>query len=187
MNGCGTDFDDGGGEEGGDLYLYNTYENLKNRYGIESVGDYPIVDNNPGAISHYMPLDAGDCTVYNGWTMHCANGNKKNLTKRKKTRKDANDVDDNHTTASTFQTRYAIAISYVASHAEVWHNIPGVRRNVNTNRARGQSKSLALRGEAEERAKEAERAEKAQGEEMADREERASETDVVMLCHVNGV
>jgi len=156
LNGCGTDFDDGGGEEGGDLYLYNTYENLKNRYGIESVGDYRIVDNNPGAISHYMPLDAGDCTVYNGWTMHCANGNKKNLTKRKKTRKDANDVDDNHTTASTFQTRYAIAISYVASHAEVWHDIPGVGRNVNTNSARGQSKSLAFLGDAEDRANYAE-------------------------------
>ena len=103
-----------------------------------------------------MPLDAGHCAVHNGWTMHCANGNEKNLTKRKKKRKGANDGNDNHNTVPAFQTRYAIAISYVDSHAEVRHNIPGVGRNVNRNNARGQSNNLAFLGDAEDRSSYAE-------------------------------
>ena len=55
-----------------------------------------------------------------------------------------------------FQTRYAIAISYVDSHAEVRHNIPGVGRNVNRNNTRGQSNNLDFLGDAEDRSSYAE-------------------------------
>ena len=40
----------------------NEYDRLENRYGDD------------GGISHHMPLDMGDVTVHNGWTLHSADG-----------------------------------------------------------------------------------------------------------------
>ena len=165
-NGRGVDYDDasassgGGGDGGGtDEYQYNAYEHLTTRYGIENVGDDRIVDNNPGVIGHHMPLNVGDCTVHNGWTMHCANGNKKNMSKKK------NGSGGSCCANSTFQTRYAIAISYVDSHAEVRGDVPGVGKNVNVSvngsgkgkmNRRGFSRAVAFLGDAEDRASYAE-------------------------------
>lgn len=62
------------------------YDRLEDRYG--------------DIVSHHMPLDVGDVTVHNGWTLHCAG---------------AADV--------MKRDRYAIAISYVDGRAEVRENI----------------------------------------------------------------
>jgi ectoine hydroxylase-related dioxygenase (phytanoyl-CoA dioxygenase family) len=98
---------------------YNAYDHLATRYGIENVDDNRIVDNNKGAIDHHMPMNVGDCTVHSGWTMHCANGNEN---------------------SGYARTRYAIAITYVDSYAEVRKDIPGVGQNVSVKRSKGNRK-----------------------------------------------
>lgn len=139
-NGRGIEYDNKQGSGVG----YNAYDHLTTRYGIANVGDDRIADNNPGVIGHHMPLNAGDCTIHNGWTMHCANGNTNNLTKKKNG-------------GALFQTRYAIAISYVDSHAEIREDIPGVGKNVSRkkkvsgDRNRSSAENTFL-GDAEDRA-----------------------------------
>ena len=141
-NGRGTEYDaddDDGGATG-----YNAYDSLTTRYGIQNVGDDRIIDNNPGVVGHHMPLDPGDCTIHNGWTMHCANGNKKNMIKKK-----------NAESASSFKTRYAIAVSYVDSHAEVREDVPGVGKNImvqGKDKRRPNSRSLPFLGDSEDSA-----------------------------------
>jgi ectoine hydroxylase-related dioxygenase (phytanoyl-CoA dioxygenase family) len=172
------DDDDGVDQEddAGDGY-YNAYEHLTTRYGIENVADDRIVDNNPGVIGHHMPLNVGDCTIHNGWTMHCANGNKKNMvsknkkkkTKEQKQKHGGKSAAATSITASSaiFKTRYAIAISYVDSHAEVRGDVPGVGKNVNANHRKdnntasdrdrsSSTRSLPFLGDAEDRASYAE-------------------------------
>ncbi|KAL7543712.1 hypothetical protein ACHAXR_013531 [Thalassiosira sp. AJA248-18] len=104
-NGRGTEFGDDSGGRGG----YNAYDHLATRYGIDNVDDDKITDNNKGVIDHHMPLNIGDVTVHNGWTMHCANGNRN---------------------SGYASTRYALSITYVDSHAEVREDIPGVGKNM---------------------------------------------------------
>ena len=153
-NGRGTDYEDDGHDykDDNEEDSYNAYENLTGRYGIQNVGNDRIVDNNPGVIGHHMPLNIGDCTVHNGWTMHCANGNKKNIGKMNMNK------NKNSRDAVPFQTRYAIAISYVDSHAEVRGDIPGVGKNVMSHQTGGRhrNRSLTFLGDAEDRASYAE-------------------------------
>ena len=52
------------------------------------------------SVSHHMPLEVGDVTVHNGWTLHCAG---------------AADILE--------RDRYAIALTYVDGRAEVRDNI----------------------------------------------------------------
>ena len=100
-----------------DSSSYNAYSHLTTRYGIDNnVGDDRIVDNNPGVIDHHMPLSVGDCTVHSGWTMHCANGNTQN--------------GSSGSGSGVSTTRYAVAITYVDSRAEVREDVPGVGKNV---------------------------------------------------------
>lgn len=108
-----------GTEYGGNDGAADSYPNLATRYGIENVDDNRILDNNKGAIDHHMPMNVGDCTVHNGWTMHCANGNEN---------------------SGYARTRYAIAITYVDSYAEVRKDIPGVGQNVSVKRGKGNRK-----------------------------------------------
>lgn len=122
----GTYDDSGGAADDGS---HNAYENLTDRYGIDNVGDDRIVDTNPGVIGHHMPLNVGDCTVHNGSTMYCANGNLKNIANKKR-RKKKNDDGAVHDGSPPFQTRYAIATSYVDSHSEVRGGVPGVGKNM---------------------------------------------------------
>lgn len=70
----------------------NEYERLENRYGDD------------GGISHHMPLDIGDVTVHNGWTLHSA---------------DACDFIEEG------QDRYAFSVTYVDGRAEVREDILG--------------------------------------------------------------
>jgi hypothetical protein len=114
-NGRGTEYGDNN-EKG---KQYNAYDNLAARYGIENVDDNQIVDNNKGSIDHHMPMNVGDCTVHSGWTMHCANGNQN---------------------SSFPRTRYAIAITYVDSHAQVRKDVPGVGQNVNAKRSKNKKR-----------------------------------------------
>eukprot|EP00571_Detonula_confervacea_P001641 CAMPEP_0172329970 /NCGR_PEP_ID=MMETSP1058-20130122/61158_1 /TAXON_ID=83371 /ORGANISM="Detonula confervacea, Strain CCMP 353" /LENGTH=474 /DNA_ID=CAMNT_0013047165 /DNA_START=62 /DNA_END=1483 /DNA_ORIENTATION=+ len=155
-----------GSDGGGSVDIEDSaYNDLTGRYGIENVGDDRIVDNNPGVIGHHMPLNVGDCTVHNGWTMHCANGNMKNMTKKnnskKKTRNKGDDGQQNdENNNASFQTRYAIAISYVDSHAEVRGDVPGVGKNIVVpSRGGGKKKKGSnnnYKGDAEDRASYAE-------------------------------
>lgn len=145
-NGRGTEYHDEEANSSQNSYGigYNAYDHLTTRYGIENVGDDRIADNNPGVIGHHMPLNIGDCTVHNGWTMHCANGNKKNMNKKPHSK-------------GVLKTRYAIAISYIDSHAEVRGDIPGVGKNLNLkkNMPSGLSRSSAANaflGDAEDSA-----------------------------------
>jgi ectoine hydroxylase-related dioxygenase (phytanoyl-CoA dioxygenase family) len=71
------------------------YDRLEDRY-----------NNN---ISHHMPLEVGDVTVHNGWTLHCAG---------------AADMLE--------RDRYAIALSYVDGGAEVRENVLEVDRSTST-------------------------------------------------------
>lgn len=66
------------------------YDRLENRYGKD------------GGVSHHMPLDMGDVTVHNGWTLHCA---------------DAADYSEKD------EDRYAFAITYVDGRAEVREDV----------------------------------------------------------------
>lgn len=94
---------------------YNAYDHLATRYGItQQVGQDRIADTNPGVIDHHMPLNVGDCTVHNGWTMHCANNNGQK---------------------GGAKTRFAIAITYVDSHAQVREDVPKVGKNVRSKSA----------------------------------------------------
>ena len=141
-NGRGTEYD--ADDDDGDPTGYNAYDSLTTRYGIQNVGDDRIIDNNPGVVGHHMPLDPGDCTIHNGWTMHCANGNKKNKNKNKNTE-----------SASSFQTRYAIAVSYVDSHAEVREDVSGVGKNImvqGKDKRRPNSRSMPFLGDSEDSA-----------------------------------
>jgi hypothetical protein len=52
--------------------------------------------NGMGGVKHHMPLEVGDVTVHNGWTLHCADG------------ADEDDID-----------RYALSITYVDGRAEL--------------------------------------------------------------------
>ena len=143
-NGRGTEYNADDDPHAGGATGYNAYENLTNRYGIQNVGDDRIIDNNPGVVGHHMPLDPGDCTIHNGWTMHCANGNKKNMIKKK-----------NAESTSSFKTRYAIAVSYVDSHAEVREDVPGVGKNIllqGKDKRRPNSRSLPFLGDSEDSA-----------------------------------
>jgi hypothetical protein len=76
--------------------------------------------------------------------MHCANGNKKNKNKKK-----------NAESASSFQTRYAIAVSYVDSHAEVREDVSGVGKNImvqGKDKRRPNSRSMPFLGDSEDSA-----------------------------------
>lgn len=149
-NGRGVEYDNDGDGDDDKKHNnnYNVYEHLAARYGIKNVGDDRILDNNPGVIDHHMPLNSGDCTVHNGWTMHCANGNRKNVTRKKNQKND--ERSSSH--MSTFQTRYAIAISYVDSHAEVRGDVPGVGKNVNPKKKTKNNQSVDFLGDAEDSA-----------------------------------
>jgi ectoine hydroxylase-related dioxygenase (phytanoyl-CoA dioxygenase family) len=118
-SGRGTEYGNNDGVSGSTGSKYNAYDHLATRYGIENVDDNQIVDNNKGAIDHHMPMNVGDCTVHSGWTMHCANGNEN---------------------SGYARTRYAIAITYVDSYAEVRKDIPGVGHNVSVKRNKGNRK-----------------------------------------------
>jgi len=59
--------------------------------------EYDRLEQRYDGVSHHMPLDLGDVTVHNGWTLHCA---------------DAADVD-------AVEDRYAFSVTYVDGRAEV--------------------------------------------------------------------
>jgi len=59
--------------------------------------EYDRLEQRYEGVSHHMPLDLGDVTVHNGWTLHCA---------------DAADVD-------AVEDRYAFSVTYVDGRAEV--------------------------------------------------------------------
>ncbi|KAL3805078.1 hypothetical protein HJC23_003306 [Cyclotella cryptica] len=74
------------------------HDRLENRY---------YRDEDHDGVSHHMPLEVGDVTVHNGWTLHCA---------------DAAD--------GTKEDRYALAITYVDGRAEVREDVLlGVERD----------------------------------------------------------
>lgn len=63
--------------------------------GIEGKEYDRLEDRYCNNVRHYMPLEIGDVTVHNGWTLHCAGANMMET------------------------DRYAIALSYVDGQAEV--------------------------------------------------------------------
>lgn len=69
----------------------NEYDRLERRYGD---GD--------GGVSHHMPLELGDVTVHNGWTLHCADA--------------ADCIED-------AEDRYAFSITFVDGRAEVREDV----------------------------------------------------------------
>jgi len=71
----------------------NEYDRLENRYG-----------DNDGGVNHHMPLDIGDVTVHNGWTLHSADA--------------AEFIEEG-------QDRYAFSVTYVDGRAEVREDILG--------------------------------------------------------------
>eukprot|EP01082_Thalassiosira_pseudonana_P004841 g4162.t1 g4162 contig15:471547-472989(-) len=68
------------------------YDRLEVRYG----------GANDDGVSHHMPLNVGDVTVHNGWTLHCADA------------ADLMEEDEN---------RYAYAVTFVCGRAEVRENV----------------------------------------------------------------
>ena len=72
------------------------YDRLENRY---------CRDDDHDGVSHHMPLEVGDVTLHNGWTLHCA---------------DAADM--------MKEDRYAFAITYVDGRAEVREDVLVVDR-----------------------------------------------------------
>lgn len=64
--------------------------------GIDGKEYNRLEDRYDNRISHHMPLEVGDVTVHNGWTLHCAG---------------AADMTD--------RDRYAIAITYVDARADI--------------------------------------------------------------------
>ena len=67
----------------------NEFDRLENRY-----------DND--RVSHHMPLEIGDVTVHNGWTLHCA---------------------DSTEYMEDGEDRYAFSITYVDGSAEVREDV----------------------------------------------------------------
>jgi len=67
------------------------YDRLENRYG------------EGGGVSHHMPLELGDVTVHNGWTLHCADAADQN-------------VEDG-------EDRYAFSVTFVDGRAEVREDV----------------------------------------------------------------
>ena len=87
--------------------------------------EYQRLDQRYSGVKHifdHMPLQIGDVTVHSGWTLHCASeGNK--------------DTD-----------RYAFAISYVDSKAEIREDVPGVGVKIKSKKLkRGQQDNSGLR------------------------------------------
>ncbi len=79
----------------------DVYSRLDERYGGEE------------SITHYMPMELGDCTVHAGWTLHCANGMM---------------ILDGHDSSNSSNNknqkdRYALAVTYVDAKAEIRRDI----------------------------------------------------------------
>ena len=87
----------------------NEYERLENRYG--GVG---------GASHHHMPLELGDVTVHNGWTLHCADA--------------ADCMEDGD--------RYAFSITFVDGHSELRDGVILSERDTTNGSALGDNEDV---------------------------------------------